>query len=42
MSARAGTYGVLGAAALILASAFYLWGVRGPAILLDYVWALCF
>jgi hypothetical protein len=42
MSARAGALGVLGAAVLVVASALYLWGVRGPAILLDYVWALCF
>lgn len=42
MSLRAGAIGVLGLAALILVSAFYLWGVRGPAILLDYAWSLCF
>ena len=42
MSARIGAIGVLGLAGAILISAFYLWGVRGPAILLDYVWALCF
>lgn len=42
MSLRAGLAGTLAVVVLAVGASLYLWGVRGPAIMLDYVWALCF